>query len=51
MAVYDKRYLKWTMERVLKRIFSYLILFPVLVALYPVTAVCNWLGKIFYNWK
>lgn len=51
MVIVKNQYAKWMVQRILKGIFSYILLFPVLVVLYPIAAASNWLGTLFYRWK
>lgn len=47
----NSHYDVWAFIRIFKQIAAYLLLFPVLLLFYPITAACNWLGRIFYLWK
>lgn len=51
MLVYKKQHIAWTAERLIKKIISYVLLFPILLVLYPLTSLGNWLGKFYYSWR
>lgn len=42
-------YFFWAVERIGKRAFKYMILLPILLVIYPVTALGNAMGALFYK--
>ncbi len=47
----SSRYIVWALERWSRRFLAYLVILPVLLLLYPITAAGNALGSLYYRVK
>lgn len=44
-------YMVWAVERTLKRLVSALVLLPIILLLFPIRAMADGLGRLYYKWR